>query len=38
MSDQITLHETQLHALLAKAAEVGARRALIGAGLSCEVP
>lgn len=33
MNNQITLHETQLDALLAKAAEVGARRALIGAGL-----
>lgn len=30
---EITIHEIQLQSLLNKAAEVGARRALIGAGL-----
>src|SRR5690554_5570538 len=30
---EITIHDVQLQAMLSRAAEVGARRALIGAGL-----
>lgn len=30
---EVTMHELQLQSLLAKAAELGARRALIGAGM-----